>query len=584
MKNRNCIIVTLGHNSSALFFDGEKAYGYEQERLDKVKASSVFPIDAIERVVSEHDLTGATMFISHWYDRFNLSEVNDKKHLDMEYVNRLVEKYGMTLMALSEDFTHHDAHAYSSLAFLLDNFRQKHLEMLEGKRIHFIVADGFGNKQEVLSVYSCEIGNVLNSLCPILTLEHRAYGYMSSLGLMYQYATSFCGMKENQDEYKFLGYESHIKEVLSQRSIMKLEDISDWCANKLLRSMFVEPKPYQVSMDYINLDDLRLTKEEWNDTFIKVLDVTELKMETAFAKRVIIGNFIQNVLEIVMSEVINKFKIDNVCLSGGLFYNVKLNNHILKEVTGIVSVIPLAGDQGAGIGFYQRYMGRFRFGDMCYGKRDNLDPGLLVPDGDYSPYLNNIYVTNDLGLTVNVLTHLIEKDRIVNFVEGNMEFGPRALCHTSTLALPSSANVDTINKMNKRNTVMPMAPVMLESELDFFFNRGLFDRVVGSDRYMIVTYDYKQTVDLETYRGVMHKYPLSNIFSGRPQVVSADDDKVVKLVLQNLKDSKCLINTSYNVHGNPILFDYKSILDDFKFQCDIADEEDLNRPYLVLYV
>ena len=68
------------------------------------------------------------------------------------------------------------------------------------------MSDGFGNKEEVLSLYEMN-GSKLEKIL-------RIYGYEHSMGLMYQYATSFCGMKENEDEYKFLGYESHVGEVL----------------------------------------------------------------------------------------------------------------------------------------------------------------------------------------------------------------------------------------------------------------------------------------------------------------------------------------------------------------------------------
>jgi len=55
-------------------------------------------------------------------------------------------------------------------------------------------------------------------------------------------------------------------------------------------------------------------------------------------------------------------------------------------------------------------------------------------------------------------------------VSGNMEFGPRALCNTSTLSLPYAENVEIINSLNKRNTVMPMAPVCLSKNLIYLFN------------------------------------------------------------------------------------------------------------------
>lgn len=583
MKESKCLVLSLGHNSSALFYDGKNVLAYEQERLDKIKSSSAFPTDAIKKIESQCDINGAYLFISHWYDQFDVNKINDGKHFDINFVNSLVEKYNLKLVSLSKDFTHHDAHAYSSLSFLLNSTRTEHVDKFRDSKIHFIVADGFGNKQEVLSVYSCLNDDFFDINSVNLRLEKRIVGYKNSLGLMYQYATSFCGMKENQDEYKFLGYQSHIEKVLTKDGIEKLDALSKLKSEKIIKSMFAtSPEDLNTSEDYINTNELLATKKTWHDDFKNIVESLLVYNEEIFSERVVVGHYIQNILEQVMSDILDIFEIRNVGLSGGLFYNVKLNNHILKSINGILSVIPITGDQGAGIGFIQKFLGGFEFKDLCYGKREVFNEDMTQVMQMLGDNIENLFITKDINSSVEILNNLISKDCIVNFVEGNMEFGPRALCHTSTLALPSSKNVEFINIMNKRNTVMPMAPVMLEDNLNFFFEENLYDRVIGSSKYMIITFDYRD-IDEDIYRGVMHKYPTSNIYSGRPQVVSNEDNKVVKYLLKSL-DVKCLINTSYNVHGNPILFDYKAILEDFKFQCDIAEQEGLQKPYLVLYV
>jgi carbamoyltransferase len=580
MMEKRALMITLGHNSSAVFYDGDSVIGYEQERLDGVKSSSCFPKDAIEKIMSYRDLRGSYLLLSHWYDCFDLDKIEDTKHLDMPYLNDLIEDYGLKLITLSKDFTHHDAHAYSSLAFMLDNIDGKK-DKIVGDDIHFLVVDGFGNRQEVVSLYKAGCDSLLNDHSNSIDLVKRVYGCNNSLGMMYQYATAFCGMKENQDEYKFLGYESHIDEILSEEDIISLDSFSDDFIQCLTDSMSVSDSATNEN-SYIDIDSLSKVRADWNEIFYSAVKTVNMTNSKDFKTRVVIGYFIQKVLEDVLVDLIKTYNIKNLCISGGVFYNVKLNNRLLKELEGTLSVIPLAGDQGAAVGIYLKFVSDFKFGDLCYGVRDEFDYSVL---DSFKDLTDRIFVIKNRSGVCRTVVNLLKNDEIVNFVEGGMEFGPRALCHTSTLAIPSSENVEIINTLNKRNTVMPMAPVMLEKSLEYFFEDDLYSRVVGSDRFMIVTYDYRDDVDIAKYRGVMHKYPRSSVYSGRPQVVKEDDDKLVKDILEGVyEDYKCLVNTSYNVHGNPILFSYRSVLEDFIFQCDIAAESGVKMPYLVMYV
>lgn len=570
-------MITLGHNSSALFFDGENTVGYEQERLDKIKSSSAFPKDAIEKIKEQYDIKDSYLFVSHWYDSFDLKTVDYSKHVDNIFLEKLVNDFNLTYIPLSEDFTHHDAHAYSSLSFLLNFMNKEKTKLLVGDKIHFLVVDGFGNRQEVVSLYSLNKKDLFvknNNLKKIASFG----GYFKSLGLMYQNATSYCGMKENQDEYKFLGYESHITSVLNSTDLLNLDTLLDDRIRDIFDNMFVEYR-YCVVESFINVGDLRLVKKYWYEIFDSILSNIGIKNDKNFVSRVIIGYSIQRIIEDILLKIVKMYDIKNLCVSGGVFYNVKLNNRLLNSVPGIFSAMPLAGDQGAAIGMYKKYVGDFYFKNMCFGIRDEFDYSLLKQ----VDFKDKIFVTKNRHDVVEKIAELLKQDNIVNFVEGNMEFGPRALCHTSTLSLPSSTNVDYINTLNKRNTVMPMAPVMLQDFVHTFFDTKTYDRIIGSDMFMIVTLNYKEFD--EKYNGVSHKYPKLDVYSGRPQVVSSGDNKIVKNVLENLSDyTKCLVNTSFNVHGNPILYDYKSIFEDFVFQCNQAVENNIKIPYLVLYV
>ncbi len=84
---------------------------------------------------------------------------------------------------------------------------------------------------------------------------------------------------------------------------------------------------------------------------------------------------------------------------------------------------------------------------------------------------------------------------------------------------------------------MPCAPIMLDKNLNYFFDKSETDKCIGSDRFMILTYNYKSEIDREIYEGVMHKHPINNQYSGRPQVIESDHHlySVLEQVEQKLK-------------------------------------------------
>lgn len=133
---------------------------------------------------------------------------------------------------------------------------------------------------------------------------------------------------------------------------------------------------------------------------------------------------------------------------------------------------------------------------------------------------------------------------------------------------------------------MPFAPVLLEKNIDYFFEAQEYERIIGSDNFMVVTYKYRQSVDVGQYGGVMHKHPLQDHYTGRPQIIRKKDTyQFIYLLLDMLEkvsNTKCLINTSFNVHGNPIVYSENDIVSNFNFQCKMAEKENIDLPYLVI--
>jgi predicted NodU family carbamoyl transferase len=559
------LFLTLGHNSSAVgrFSDGS-IIGYEEERFDKKKATSAFPITSIKEILSRHDFTQEKqnrVFISHWFNDFNFFKNEQvKKYFDFEYFSSLVNDFKFDVISLNKDLTHHDAHAHSALAFF-----NSHASEEDKKEDYTVfVTDGFGNNGEVLSIYSF---NQINGL----KLINRIYGYENSLGLLYQYATAYVGMKEMRDEYKFLGYESKIHLLYDYTEIIHILGLADEFSDSLIKE-FERSQVFEKKEEIIDLNGLNQARRFFYNNFDSLCN--SVKINSVYDKRVVIGYYVQSILEKVHSYLLDKYKVKNLILNGGVYYNVKLNNHILNTIKGKLCINPLAGDQGNALGLSHD----FELKGLCWGER-TLKP--------FTSERTDIeYIDNEEAYVEKVYRKLINNE-VVNVVTGSMEFGPRALCNTSTLALPLSNNVDFINSINHRNTVMPMAPVLKKENLPFLFNNQ-FNRVIGSDKYMIITYNYTPYTPIEMYRGVMHNYPLSDEwFSGRPQVID-DKSTAIYKILSKLDDDgwKAIINTSYNTHGRPINYSINDCLEDFDNQINVAKDKGLlnaRRLSLVVY-
>jgi len=516
------LLCTTGHNSSVILLeDGQVQWGYETERLTGVKSDSRWPLEHLERwgqSVGKIDIA----YITHWAPTGQLSDMSSKHYDPLPHLE------GVPIVTLNPDpaeqRTHHDAHAYGALAYAGIQFPRK--------GAYCLVIDGFGICGEHLSVYALESGT------PVLV--KRVHGYDTSLGLWYQYATAFLGLKMHEDEYKLLGYETHIDLDLWDQ----IQKYATHTAYEFLEQMSksVFGSKYDPLYD---VDALKNVKDRVFKRLLKAAREFGVEDSTSFEGRAILACYVQAVLEKVVLQIIREFNPTHLLVSGGVFYNVKLNKVLLKSIGGYFCAYPLAGDQGNALGLYARLHPDWWFPNtLCWGRR-SLRNVVNVP---------NLFVGNE-DEVYNVVARTLRTTGFVNLVRNNMEFGPRALCNTSTLALPTMANVQRINRMNDRNTVMPMAPVVNSHMYKHLFEDTR--RVWRSCKHMIVAMEYAEH-PLPEHLGVAHAYqkPYRH-HTGRPQLAESDD-----LFMQTLLDEfgGVLINTSFNYHGQPIALGMDSIV------------------------
>lgn len=534
------LVLTLGHNSSAaLVQDGHVLAAYEEERLSEIKSDSAFPYKAIKAIVYRYGSQFDNCFVGHWFNAGNLTSC---KYYDEDFILNYVSDRS-EIYSLNSEFSHHDSHKLAAIQFYRANCIDK---LKEGD--FSIVADGFGTFGECLSIYSHE--NDCDGI-----LMYRAFNYSNSLGLLYQYATLFLGMKMHNHEYKMLGYEAHIHEELSEADIAKLEDFADDEAEKRVNKMFVAS--LSKTDPIVNLNALDECKKVIFDKLRAICDLFDLSDQNIYKKRVVISYFVQRVVEMTMVEIVKQLGANKLILSGGLFYNVKLNNLLSKHCQQIC-VLPVAGDQGAGLGVYQYYQQDLKWpSTLCLGHRE-------LQDNDFEDYIESVkglYVYDKAHNYYDAIFNALQENGFVNVIGLSMEFGPRALGNTTTLALPSLENVELINKLNDRTFVMPMAPMMTNEQFEKYAKSG--KNVIGSNHYMVTTVDVTDEAIID-FPGGIHQY--KDGATCRPQIVKG-----------SIFASLChafgpLINTSFNYHGVPIVFDAEQIVRSHKAQLKNAPE------------
>ncbi len=514
------LFVSLGHNASAVLAkDGVVIRGFEQERIDRRKSSSAYPHEAIREAMGSY-IGVDQIYVSHWFDRFDL---HTNKYIDLEDLKGL----SSNIRGVYEDLTHHDAHARSAVGFARTN------GVTGNQRV--LVIDGFGNQQECLSVYDYRSEEHLRRASP-MKLVHRTYGYKMSLGLMYQYATEYLSLKPNQDEYKLLGYEADILKYVSLAEAADIiRDIGHEADAHAIRMMSSTLYP-NLSDSLINYEDLADARtywlkivDKWRSRFDPMMNLTGVRTCVAFCAQTFLELSVMSLIKLLPAPPDGATMV----MAGGSFYNVKLSRFIAKSTYMSCFTHPLAGDQGAAIGMAGRVP------EMAH---------LYLGSRDYSNVAGSGVFCLSKDAWIGFAGECIDRGAIVNVVRGDMEFGPRALCHTTTFALPTKRNVRRINALNDRDEAMPMAPVMTRAAADMLLNSHELYSIKGNDKFMITTVAFNEEPG-DDLMGVAHKDPLSDIWTARPQIT--DEPEMVGLLTGTKHET--LINTSFNYHGEPIV-------------------------------
>ena len=277
----------------------------------------------------------------------------------------------------------------------------------------------------------------------------------------------------------------------------------------------------------------------------------------------------------ICRDIKAEYKIDNLCLAGGVALNCVANGKILKEkIFKNIWIQPAAGDAGGSLGGALQYW-YHELGNKRHVKNDQIDE----MKGSYlGPEYSNNEIKKQLEECGAIFEELNDKELIdhtakslssgeaVGWFQGRMEFGPRALGGRSILGDPRSETMQkNLNlKVKYRESFRPFAPSVLAEDVSNWFDLNLESPYmlivsnVKKDKIIEMNADQKKLFGIDKLNIKRSEIPaVTHVdYSARIQTVHKSTNVRYFELLTKFKEiTSCpvLVNTSFNVRGEPIV-------------------------------
>jgi len=247
---------------------------------------------------------------------------------------------------------------------------------------------------------------------------------------------------------------------------------------------------------------------------------------------------------------------NNVVITGGCAMNVVINQALRFKYPDVnFYVPPNPGDSGLALGML---VNEYRL-NVPKRKWHYTD----IPINGNIP--KTLKKRNAKKTTLDELDKDLSEGNIVGWIYGGIESGPRALCHRSILADPSIPNMK--NKINEnvknRESFRPFAPVCRDVDIETYFSSVRYENLEAMSYALDVKKEYHKSLEAITHVDG----------TSRAQSLSREDCPWIYDLLEK-RDTKVLLNTSFNVRGKPIL-------NSFEDAFEILDNTLLDAIYIV---
>jgi carbamoyltransferase len=520
-ENRHSIGPQYWHDAAAVLVeDGEVVFAIEEERLNRIKHTNKLPVRAIRACLASRcarlsDVDLFAYYETHtelWLKQYVLENSREAPTVKADAFLRECFRRG-----LGEDIDpgkfrfvhHHYAHAVS--AFALSGYDRSLTVTFDGE------GDGWAG-----AVFQID-GGEYNRLQSISCAD--------SLGGFYTDVIAYLGYSRF-DEYKVMGL-----------------------------APYGDPEKYRaVFRDFYTLLPDGQYKIAGTERLLGLFDhmTPRRKGEPFTQQHKDIAAALQESLEEIAFHVVRHYKEvtqeKNLCLAGGVAHNCTLNGKILRSgLFDNVFVQPAAHDAGCALG--AAMFTYYKAGGQKQAPRQMTDVYWGPDIGEagriretLARWRKLIQFTREDDI-VERTADLLAAGRVIGWVQGRSEFGPRALGNRSILADPRPAeNKDRINQLvKKREGYRPFAPSVLEEEAETYFDARSGPEQHG---FMIFVVDVKKD-KRELLGAVTHVDGTARI-----QTVSRkSNERFWELIhaFGNRTGVPVLLNTSFNNNVEPIV-------------------------------
>jgi carbamoyltransferase len=352
-----------------------------------------------------------------------------------------------------------------------------------------------------------------------------------SLGLLYEAITDHLGFLHSSDEYKVMALASFGKPVYAP----------------LLR----EVVEYKGEGDYI------VKPAEWD----KILgprrergsEFTQDHMNVASSLQIVLEETVLHMVEWLHQES----GADNLCMAGGVALNCVLNARV-RDRTPFkqVWVQPAAGDSGTSLGAALWIDSQQRGPSKRHWHMEHAFLGPAYDDTEIEAFLKQAKLRyRRADNLAGDVADLLQKNKVIGWFQGRMEFGPRALGARSILASPLDAEMQShLNLIKDREDFRPVAPVVLEEDVaDWFVNGAV-------SPFMLFVYDV-QPDKADRIPAVRHVDGTARI-----QTINRSQNPAYYDLLSAFKERTgvpVLINTSFNTRGEPVVCSPRDAVESF---------------------
>jgi carbamoyltransferase len=535
--------------AAALLVDGLPVAAVQEERLSRRKNDSAFPLAAIEYCLDQAGLEPGALDAVVFYERPMLKFDRVLTTLLRNFPrswhafphamkNMLGEKAWMRGVIGSRLgvpgkkilFTeHHQSHA--AAAFLTAPTRAAAILTADGVGEWATLTTGTGKRGPDGTTIALD----------------REIRFPHSLGMLYSTFTAWLGFAVNEGEYKVMGLAAYGSPTMADEVRKLVPRTADGA--------------FRLDLDYFEFQST--AKRSFSDKFVQLFGpprgpYAPIDLASAEGRRFAdCAASVQLVLEDILVDIARDLHrrtgLADLCFGGGVALNGVANARILRESGFERLFVPTApGDAGCALGA-ALFADRIHFGNP---DRDLPDHGFWGPEVDGAALAR---IAGEDGLPVETIDDAaliaacaddLHAGRIIAWMDGRCEFGPRALGHRSLLAAPHDAAMrDRLNRDIKyREEFRPFAPIVPEELADLYFELPPGGARLG--RFMSgvfpVRSEWRERLAAVTHvDGTARVQTLSRDFSPRLyDLVHAYGER---------SGMPILLNTSLNIAGEPIV-------------------------------